>query len=352
MTQEALQQLIARFWAGKTSRQERHVLQQHLDSHRKLRDELSQRFGSRDLDTEQPFIGRLQSGEWLQKIHDRAGINQHRAPVRRMRPALWLPVAAALLLVCCTALLMYIHSVSVATATNRRAEVPHAVIHHNAGAESRRIDLPDHSVVYLSPHSELSYPANYNQTTRSVTLSGKGRFQVTPDKKRPFIVYANGFSTTALGTEFIVNTKHAGKMIVRLLSGKVVVAATGAAPFKMAATYLQPGDELQVNILEETLAMTHTAPLPQAAHVKAVAAKQTPTDNLQFSRVPLAEVFRQLAAAKGIRIDTASATLNGLSFSGTFLQTDPADTMLKIICTMNDLTYRHEDDQIIVTNNR
>ena len=351
MTPLELQQLIERFWAGEASAQERRTLLKYLDRHRELRATLYQVYGRRDREVGGPLVGRLQANEWLQKIHHRAGIGAAETYFRpRAMSMRWVAAAALLILSLCTGLALYIVSDTFPSSYTQHAAVQQPAVYRNTGTETMQILLPDSSVVYLAPNSEVCYSTDYNHTTRSLNLKGKGQFKVTPDKHKPFTVYANGFATTALGTEFVVSTQQTGIMMVRLLSGKVVVRATASAPFKLTNTYLKPGDELCVNVLEETLSLVHKS-TPQVSSVGHTPTKRTANSvSLQFYRTPLLEVFQRLEAAKGVPIHTTKADLNGLSFSGVFLPTDSPDTILSIICTMNDLTYRYEDDHVVIIN--
>ncbi|MCQ5209081.1 FecR domain-containing protein, partial [Bacteroides thetaiotaomicron] len=64
------------------------------------------------------------------------------------------------------------------------------------------------------------YPEEFAGKTRSVYLFGEANFQVKPDEKHPFIVKANDFQITALGTEFNVNAiPDNTELIATLLEG-------------------------------------------------------------------------------------------------------------------------------------
>ena len=55
-----------------------------------------------------------------------------------------------------------------------------------------RIDtLPDGSVVTLNKNSSITYPEKFKKDTRSVALKGEAFFNVTPNKKKPFIIQVN-----------------------------------------------------------------------------------------------------------------------------------------------------------------
>ena len=91
-------------------------------------------------------------------------------------------------------------------------------------AEIRELTLPDGTYVMLNSKSILLYPEKFTGETRSVYLIGEANFKVKPDKKHPFIVKANDYQVTALGTEFNVNAYPDEKVVATtLVEGKVRV---------------------------------------------------------------------------------------------------------------------------------
>jgi transmembrane sensor len=83
--------------------------------------------------------------------------------------------------------------------------------------------LPDGSIVTLNKNSSLSYPSQFQKGTRQVTLSGEAFFNVTPDKKHPFVIQVNDVSILVVGTSFNVKTVG-GKTEVVVESGVVKVS--------------------------------------------------------------------------------------------------------------------------------
>lgn len=91
-------------------------------------------------------------------------------------------------------------------------------------AEVRTLTLPDGTKVQLNSQSTLLYPQEFTGKDRSVFLIGEANFQVTPDKKHPFIVKSNDFQVTALGTEFNVSAYPENPITeATLISGSVLV---------------------------------------------------------------------------------------------------------------------------------
>ena len=95
------------------------------------------------------------------------------------------------------------------------------------------ITLPDGSLVVLNSASSISFPSEFKNDVREVTLKGEGYFEVHSDKQHPFVVHSDDISVTATGTKFNVNT-YTSTASVALLEGKVGVevgkSSTSLAP--------------------------------------------------------------------------------------------------------------------------
>lgn len=111
-------------------------------------------------------------------------------------------------------------------------------------AEIRELTLPDGTRVMLNSRSTLLYPEQFAGKTRSVYLIGEANFQVKPDEKHPFIVKANDFQITALGTEFNVNAyPENNELIATLLEGSVKVEFNNL----ISNVILKPSEQITYN---------------------------------------------------------------------------------------------------------
>lgn len=84
------------------------------------------------------------------------------------------------------------------------------------------ITLPDGSLVVLNSASRLTFPLEFKNGIREVTLEGEGYFEVHADRQHPFVVHSGDISVTATGTKFNVNT-YTSNTSVALLEGRVGV---------------------------------------------------------------------------------------------------------------------------------
>lgn len=149
-------------------------------------------------------------------------------------------------------------------------------------AEIRELTLPDGTHVMLNSKSTLLYPDQFTGETRSVYLIGEANFKVKPDKKHPFIVKANDYQITALGTEFNVNAyPESNELIATLLEGRVKVEFNNL----MSNVILNPNEQLIYN--KQT--KQHNLRLPEISDVTA-----WQRGELVFSNMHLEDIFTNL----------------------------------------------------------
>lgn len=100
--------------------------------------------------------------------------------------------------------------------------------------------LSDGSVITLNKHSLLRYPTKFKDGERQVWLTkGEAFFDISPDKKKPFLIHTGNTTIRVVGTSF--NVKNKGDNIeVIVETGVVQVSRRG----KMVS--LKPGEKVLV----------------------------------------------------------------------------------------------------------
>lgn len=106
--------------------------------------------------------------------------------------------------------------------------------------------LPDGSTVWLNSNSSLSFPENFTQEERAVSLEGEAFFEISHNPVKPFRVTSSNLITTALGTSFNITTLEAEKVKVALLTGKVKIENR----LDESREYLIPGQQLSYSLDE------------------------------------------------------------------------------------------------------
>lgn len=206
------------------------------------------------------------------------------------------------------------------------------------------IALPDGTNVLLSPKGTLTRNADYGVKNRNVYLTGNAKFSVHKDPLRPFTVFSEKVSTTALGTVFRVTTKPDKAVDVELYEGKVVVRFTNVMD-KAMAYYLLPGGRLAVDRNGKTHYVT------AKKYPSATREGKTSRQQLAFKQEDLGEVFRQLAEQYQIEIDFSKAkNIRKTVFTGTVNTQNNLSSTLSLICNMNGLEFKTYPGKIVITN--
>lgn len=78
--------------------------------------------------------------------------------------------------------------------------------HISPAGKRTKIILSDSSTVYLGPSSIIRIPDSFRKKERIVELNGEALFEVSKDKKRPFIVKTSKYDIRVLGTKFNVRS--------------------------------------------------------------------------------------------------------------------------------------------------
>ncbi len=90
-----------------------------------------------------------------------------------------------------------------------------------ASTDPLEVVLADGSTVWLNKGATLDYPEEFTASSREVTLTGEGYFDIAHNSQKPFKVLADGTTTEVLGTTFTVKEGEGELLEVVLATGKV-----------------------------------------------------------------------------------------------------------------------------------
>lgn len=112
------------------------------------------------------------------------------------------------------------------------------------------LKLADGTNVWLNSNSRIKYPSAFGKKIRNVILDGEAYFEVTHNKKQPFVVQTSQGEIEVLGTKFNIEAYSGDRSFVTsLMEGSVKVKRGGRQlvlrPSQMAA--LQPDGSLKVS---------------------------------------------------------------------------------------------------------
>lgn len=202
--------------------------------------------------------------------------------------------------------------------------------------ERKKIILSDSSQVWLNASSTIRFPEYFNGTERTVELvDGEAFFKVKRDEQHPFIVAsADGVYTRVLGTSFTVsNYADENEMRITVASGKVAV---GRATQHFGQ--LSKDQQLTFNKITRLTAI-HTVP---ETH-------EWINGELVLNGNTLQETATLLKRSYGVQVVIADSSLSALRCSGKFMLDQSAESVIKIICSLHNLTYKSNNDTITIT---
>ncbi|MBN1145501.1 MAG: FecR domain-containing protein [Bacteroidales bacterium] len=250
-------------------------------------------------------------------------IQESRKSVNRF-PAFLRIAASFLLLAAVGAVLLFVTSqtrtVSVATSFNEKG---------------KEISLPDGSVIILNSASSVSYSNQFGKKSREIDLKGEAYFEVTPDKHKPFVIYANNAQIKVLGTSFNVDANDAkNKVEVYVTSGVVELSEMTDRNNKVL---LHPGNAGMIN--------NRNVSVTSKGDANCLAWK---TGDLTFHATRLNDVAAVLNEIYNVRIVIREPGIDTTRIEGSY-QNDPLDHILQIICTQNHLKIAKSDDTIYLS---
>ncbi len=182
-------------------------------------------------------------------------------------------------------------------------------------------ELADTSTVHLNTNTALNI--NYDTNDRSLSLiSGEAYFSVAKDPRRPFVVHTDGATVKALGTEFMVHNRGAGKIRVSVYESSVEVFHP---QYLSDAVVLKEGDFLEFgpDVLNPAVSSLAEGELPSWRE-----------NRLIFNNATLAEVAEILGEYHRGKIMIGEEVQN-IRISGVFHDIDAARILSDIADAQN-----------------
>lgn len=212
----------------------------------------------------------------------------------------------------------------------------------NAENNILRVQFPDSSIAYLSPHSALKYEEGFQKKFRAVFLIGKAQFQVKKDPERPFSVHAGGLKTTALGTSFTINTTalklrtsvilHTGKIVVRSNSNtgqSIYISKAGAGL-----------------IYDQARQTTELIKSPAERKPVMVTSFQREGTAMIMKNIPMPKVIALLNEAYHVNITVVGKDIGHITYTGTVDSSkEQIGQVLNVICLINGMDYIQNSEQ-------
>lgn len=317
--------LLEKYLSGQCSGEELRLIDEWYQSFENDEDGLS---GLNDL--ERKVLGE----RLLNRMHRR--IQDARKPhgrEKKLYPTL-LKIAASLVLVASLAYSVKFYM------SERKAPVAAiqdaSVAVSNTSENLEKHILPDGSLIWLYPKSEIRYSREFVRATRELHLSGEAFFDVARDTLRPFLIYSGEVTTKVLGTSFTIRAYEGDSTVqVHVLSGKVSVVGKGEVRGQVV---LLPNESAIVSRAEKTLARHPDAKKPKEQEIWS-------NVSLSFKDAPVGEVLDLLSRRYDVHFDLSDEDIRNCTITANFTDQN-LPTMIEIIGKTIMAAYTISDDTI------
>ncbi len=202
-------------------------------------------------------------------------------------------------------------------------------------ADQKAVTLSDGSRVTLNRNSELAFAKSFGDSERLVSLSGEAFFEVTPDPEKPFVITSGNSKVQVLGTAFSIrNYEIDTEIIVSVTSGRVGFSSLDGA----AAV------ELEKNETGTLVKKTNGISITDRPRANSLSWK---TRELTFNDQKMTEVIPDLEHYFDISIKLENEDLLQCHFRGSFKDPTLKDVIEVLEYSLN-LSFEYDGKQYIL----
>lgn len=220
---------------------------------------------------------------------------------------------------------------------------------HNLSDTIQQVILADNSVVTVYPNSTLTYPAQFADDTRKVSLIGKAFFDIAKDTIHPFIVNSENIVIRVLGTSFLINADSPlGVAEVEVRTGRVeVLKKTFKADDKGNTVVVTPNQKVVYTVKDDNLTKTLVDAPMQLIEAYSPRMKDLTPHTFIYKGQKLTAIFAELEKVYGIQIIVANKAVESCVFTGNLAGED-LFTKLQILGVATQTSYKTQGTDIII----
>ena len=195
------------------------------------------------------------------------------------------------------------------------------------GNSPRLVRLADGTSVWLKAGSQLRYPAAFEAGERRVELRGEGYFEVTKNRRRPFVVAGGPVDVKVLGTKFDFAVSRERQLAsVSLIEGAVEVRDVK----RNARLLLKPNQRVHLNTRTGQQRMeTMDTRIVAAWHDRLI----------PFTNANVSAIARTIEQLYGVEVHVADNVDNAETYSGAVYLASNIDSVLKLVQSTVPIKY-------------
>lgn len=183
--------------------------------------------------------------------------------------------------------------------------------------ETMRVLFQDGSEAYLNSDTKMRYPTKFGLKNRKVYIEGEAYFNITSNKKRPFIVESGKTSVTVLGTSFNIEAYNNNDEIQVVLDEGGIVFNADASNYTIL-----PSQKIIYNKVTGLTIIINLSKTLQESMWK--------NNILHFSNTPLNEVVKILNRRFDIQFSIDDPSALKYTYTLTSKQTSIENILLEL----------------------
>lgn len=205
--------------------------------------------------------------------------------------------------------------------------------------ETERITLADGTELWLNSGTKVIYPSRFDSDVRSIFIDGEIYAEVTPNKKKPFIVNAPEINVKVHGTSFGVKAfSEMPNAEVALISGSVTVEDNDNHGFSRT---MKPGEMIRYNHQFGTAEKYTIDPETYGSWQN--------NHNIRFINQSLEEIAGDLERRFDVEIIIEDSSLARSQFYASFIHNENLETILKALNSDGSMNITRKDRIIIIS---
>ena len=197
-----------------------------------------------------------------------------------------------------------------------------------------KVNLPDGTKVVLNSGSTISYPNEFAQNSRDVSLAGEAFFEVVKDPQKAMIVSAPNLKIKVYGTKFNVNAfRDADAEEVTLVEGKISLTTPSSGTNHDGEVFLHPGQMGQFNINTKKLSVAQVEPYYYSAWKDGV---------LVFHNAQFKDILHTLSRQFNVDIELKDKSLSTIPIEAKF-KNERIDQILRLLSESSEFEFHFVD---------
>ncbi|SKD02251.1 FecR family protein [Chitinophaga ginsengisegetis] len=202
---------------------------------------------------------------------------------------------------------------------------------------SKLVVLSDGTRIWLNSNSTISYPRQFLNGTRTVSLQGEAYFDVTHDSSHPFIIHTSNISIKVLGTSFNVQA-YPGESQAEAVLIRGKIAIDDSVGNKLAV--LAPGQIARFEKGDHKLTVQN---------VNTDAYTSWRHGQITLGAASLNTIVNKLSELYQVHFSIDPSVTDTIGYNFTFSKRKKVTEVMDMLCFVAPIRYQIQGNEILIT---